>query len=235
MMLIKCMLTIRPVIGKPGIILVAIGLAAGSLPAAPKEKKNTSVRLETTVERLSKPVSPHSAAQSLDTAKVRGLYIDGEFQSAIEILEGSLNTTLQLSHTDSVFIFKHLGVMFAADYEKRERGKMYMFQLLMTEPTAKILDMYASDMIYMIFKNIQDEFEIKKAKFMSQSPDGIRPEPIGKGLQADSNPKLAETSSIGKTLIWVGASGAVLAAGVFAYIALDPGEKTVSTKLHFPE
>jgi hypothetical protein len=37
-------------------------------------------------------------------------------------------------------------------------------RLLDVEPTARLMDMYASDMIYMIFKNIQDEYEIAKAK-----------------------------------------------------------------------
>ena len=90
----------------------------------------------------------------VDTAAVRKLYLDGDFEQAVEILETGLNEKRPFDHADSVFIFKHLGVMYAAKYETRERGKYFMHQLLLTEPTAKIMDMYASDMIYMVMDAI---------------------------------------------------------------------------------
>lgn len=74
------------------------------------------------------------------------------------MLEGDLKDKRLRSHGDSVFAFKHLGVMYAAQEATREKGKYYMLQLLYVEPTARIMDMYASDMIYMIFRNIQEEF-----------------------------------------------------------------------------
>lgn len=144
-------------------------------------------------------------AEGVDSSRVQKLYMDGEFEPAIAILEMDLKSGKNLSHNDSVFIFKHLGVMYAATYETRERGKAYMFQLLMVEPTAKIMDMYASDMIYMIFKNIQDEFETKRARLGPERPAAKPPEkePKGSGL---------------RTGIWIGA--AVLAVGVGAYLIL---------------
>src|SRR5438445_6042485 len=86
----------------------------------------------------------------LDSALVRKYYMDGDFDPAIEILEKGLKEKRHFNHNDSVFIYKHLGVMYTARYENRERGKYFMHQLLITEPTAKIMDMYASDLIQMI-------------------------------------------------------------------------------------
>ncbi len=88
------------------------------------------------------------------------------------MLEGDLKEKRLRSHGDSVFAFKHLGVMYAAQEATREKGKYYMLQLLYVEPTARIMDMYASDMIYMIFRNIQEEF--------SHDPGRHRPPPADK-------------------------------------------------------
>lgn len=160
------------------------------------------------------PGSRPSALESLDTAEVRKLYMEGEFDQAIGILEVWLREKTNYSHTDSVFVFKHLGVMYSADYESREKGKYYMLQLLNVEPTAKILDMYASDMIYMIFKNIQDEFEANRMK--------------GRRLErplASSSDTLAPRKT-GHALLWWGATAVVVGAGVTAYFIL-PEAKTL--------
>jgi hypothetical protein len=113
----------------------------------------------------------------LDTAYIRKTYVDGDFELAIELIEDALKYGGPFSHQDSIFILKHLGVMHTAKYETREKGKRYLMELLNVEPTAKILDMYASDMIYMIFKNIQDEFEARNPHRLN--PSGKRPDPTG--------------------------------------------------------
>jgi hypothetical protein len=106
-----------------------------------------------------------SPANKLDTAHIHRTYLEGDFDLAIELIEDARKYGGPFSHADSVFLFKHLGVMHAAKYETREQGKRYMVKLLEVEPTAKILDMYASDMIYMIFKNIKDEFDATRPQF----------------------------------------------------------------------
>jgi len=140
-------------------------------------------------------------ANKLDTAHIHKTYIDGDFDLAIELIEDALKYGGPFSHEDSVFIFKHLGVMHTAKYETREKGKSYMMQLLNVEPTAKIMDMYASDMIYMIFKNIRDEFE-------STRPDLFPPEPKQPKQPVGKSPKQE------KRYAWVGwTAGAVAAVG----------------------
>jgi hypothetical protein len=111
-----------------------------------------------------------------DTASIHRVYIDGDFEQAIDMCESALRSPKQMAHEDSVFLYKHLGVMYAAKYETREQGKRYMFKLLQAEPTARIMDMYASDMIYMIFKNIQDEYDMAQAK-MKRAQENINPNP----------------------------------------------------------
>jgi hypothetical protein len=107
---------------------------------------------------------PNAQYLILDTAAIHALDMDGEFESAIQQLEHASNNGLLKSHSDSVFAYKHLGVMYAAQYETMEKGKNYMYRLLGIEPSVKILDMYASEMIYMIFRNVQAEYQIRTAR-----------------------------------------------------------------------
>jgi hypothetical protein len=159
----------------------------------------------------------------VDSARVHKLYLDGDFDEAIVLLENNLKDTRQYRHEDSVFIFKHLGVMYAAQYETREKGKYFMHRLLMVEPTAKIMDMYASDMIYMIFKNIQEEFEQNRMQLTVSSTAGGGPKP-DTTHSPKTDPK--ENSSGGKGWIWAGAAVATVAAGVGAYFLLTEDPKT---------
>lgn len=96
---------------------------------------------------------------TLDTSRIRALYMGGDFELAIDELEYARKQGQLLTHADSIFAFKHLGVMYAASYATVEKGKQFMVLLLTIEPTVRILDMYASDMIYMIFRNVQAELE----------------------------------------------------------------------------
>lgn len=146
----------------------------------------------------------------LDTASVRKFYLEGDFDRAIEDIERALKWDRSFSHQDSVFMFKHLGVMHAAKYETREKGKHYMFQLLAVEPAARILDMYASDMIYMIFKNIQTEFEATQGRLVVDNGDAA-PDSAGK-KQAAAGKKGRKGGRV--WLAWT--TGVVAAAGGIA-------------------
>ncbi len=126
------------------------------------------------VEKVSTTQPP--TANKLDTAWIHAAYLEGDFDPAIEAIEDARKYGGPFSRQDSIFMFKHLGVMYAAKYETREKGKHFMLALLEVEPTAKILDMYASDMIYMIFKNVKDEFEARNPQLFA----GYHPLPVSK-------------------------------------------------------
>jgi hypothetical protein len=178
-----------------------------------------------------------SASPRVDSSRVHRLYLDGEFDAAIAILEDNLKETRQYRHEDSVFIFKHLGVMYAAQYETREKGKYYMHKLLSVEPTVRIMDMYASDMIYMIFKNIQEEFE------QNRELRSDMPRHAANAANADSMParqtgpvaedppprrdRTGEEHPSGKNAwVWTGAAVAAVAVGVGAYFLMSAEPQT---------
>jgi hypothetical protein len=164
---------------------------------------------------------PRSA---MDTTRIHKIYLDGEFDDAIDKLESGLKYARPLSHEDSVFIFKHLGVMYTSKYETREMGKKYMMQLLTVEPTARIMDMYASDMIYMIFKNIKDEFDLAQLKL--QRVNALKDAsltPATKPPKENTEPatggsKRPALSKSNHTWIWWTAGAVALGAGVGIFL-----------------
>jgi hypothetical protein len=151
-----------------------------------------------------------AAVLILDTTAIHALYMDGEFESAVKQLEEASGKGLLKSHADSVFAYKHLGVMYAAQYETMEKGKGYMYRLLYIEPTVKILDMYASEMIYMIFRNVQAEFQIRTTDPKTLSLVSVQP------IQTDSV-QGKQKGAIGRHQAWpYWTAGAMALAGMSA-------------------
>jgi hypothetical protein len=93
--------------------------------------------------------------------------------------------------------------------------------------------MYASDMIYMIFKNIQEEFSISRAKYIraethlkkNQAPEARREEEASPKPVRKSDPAKVSRA---KTYFWMGAAAALIGAGVAVYVIAD-GEPAKAT------
>jgi hypothetical protein len=211
------------------LMLFAIGAAWSKPPA----KSGASAKASA---KSSPAAAPSSASESprLDSAQVHRLYLDGEFDAAIAILEENLKETRQYRHEDSVFIFKHLGVMYTAQYETREKGKYYMHKLLSVEPGARIMDMYASDMIYMIFKNIQEEYEQSRMYHSLKDRKDSRADSMSAGGsrsgadEAGKRPERAAQAKPegGRKWLWTGVTVAAVAAGVGAYYIFSADPQT---------
>jgi hypothetical protein len=175
---------------------------------------------------------PDRPANHLDTAEVRRLYQDGDFERAIPIVERGLKANLLRTHRDSVFAFKHLGVMYAASETTRERGKYYMLQLLHIEPTARIMDMYASDMIYMIFRNLQEEFALAQAKLDRAEAHVTGNQAAAQADPQPARPKTAEPPQVNssrKAWYWMGAVTVVAGIGIATYFLQQEPSATVHT------
>jgi hypothetical protein len=203
--------------------------AAGSKRGSPGTKRDAGKTKVT----ASAPAAPAaSAAPRLDSAKIHTLYVEGEFDEAIAILEANLRDPRQYDHNDSVFIYKHLGVMYAASESTREKGRYYMHHLLLVEPTAKIMDMYASDMIYMIFKNIQEEYEASHTR-------PARPDTTPAVAHTDTRPRepvaVEEKRSGGSGYVWVGAAAVAVAAGAATWFYMNDEKPKVIVQDHQPE
>ena len=207
--------------GLPAAFCFCFFLAIASSGVA--QAKSPEEFLNTAPKQASPPPAPAKPAarkMAMDTSKLHATYLDGDFDQAIKSMETALKSRKTLTHADSVFIFKHLGVMYAATPATREKGRFYMAQLIYIEPTAKILDMYASDMIYLIFRNVQEEVETKH-------PLATQPEPALDTAPAAPSPQpvaatAASPSRKSRAKYWI-TGGAVVTAGAVGliYVLLD--------------
>jgi len=174
----------------------------------------------------STPVKP----LAVDTVFMHGLYVDGDFDKATKDFETALKKS-NLTHSDSVFIFKHLGVMYAAREETRERGKYFLYKLVTAEPEANILDMYASDLIYAIFKNLKDEYLTSQSRLNNskkpnsetvKNPEAVYKDTVKVGTlnNQKKKPVIAETKS-SSTMYWVSGIGLATLIGVGTFYYFD--------------
>ena len=93
------------------------------------------------------------------------------------------------THADSVFIFKHLGVMYSAMPQKRKKGKLFFHQLLEVEPEAHIVDMIVSDEMQEMFKSVQDEIAFPDRRQDSAGGRCIGWPPLGDGNEGKKDPE----------------------------------------------
>jgi hypothetical protein len=177
-------------------------------------------------------------AEVLDQKKIHGDYNEGNFEVVISALEAYLQRNNTYSRGDSVFIAKHLAVVYSANPATREKGKYYMNRLLELMPSAKLVDMYVSDEIDRIFDKVREEFLSRQRSFGVEGSMVVTPDKAPRNADeagADNPPsgELAGGSKPGKKSAkagssnsgyWIAAGTGVVAAGVLAYYLVTENE-----------
>jgi hypothetical protein len=95
---------------------------------------------------------------SLDKNAISKAYFEGDFHRVLPPLEAWRTSRATKTHDDSIFVYKHLSVIYAADSSTRNKAESYMVQLLKLMPTIELVDMYISDNIEAIFKDVQEKY-----------------------------------------------------------------------------
>ncbi len=114
-----------------------------------------------------------NADGTLDKKVVSQAYFEGEFWTVITALETFRKSGVKCTREDSVYTFKYLSVIYAADATTRNKAESYMYQLLKMMPTIDLLDLYISDNIESIFKKVKNDYDrIEKIR-----PEGIAANP----------------------------------------------------------
>lgn len=100
---------------------------------------------------------PHGAVPgaALDTAYIRQNYVNGEFDGVMDSLEAWRKNGSKGSHSDSVFAFKHLGIVYASFEATRARSESYLNLLLRLEPGTDVLDPFITDSMEVFWEKIK--------------------------------------------------------------------------------
>jgi hypothetical protein len=203
------------------VTILVLGIGAGF--AAPVEKATQS-------PLASKADAPSS--RYLDKKRIHELYSDGDFDMAVAIIDSFTRGNPAYPKDDSVFVAKHLAVIYSANPNTREKGKGYMFQLLDLLPSAKIVDMFVSDEIDRVFQKVREEYAVRLSMMgrdprtsmqpKKYPPEGSTGSPPGDSAAPIAAPKKASKSRLA---YWV-AGGTALAVGAGALVYLMMPKET---------
>lgn len=196
------------------------------------------------------PAKPAPAAASpgstLDQKAVHNAYNEGDFEKVTNILEAYTKANQTYPRADSIFIAKHLAVVYSANPQTREKGKYFMYRMLEMMPSAELVDMFVSDEIDRIFEKVRKEFVARQKGFGVDSTQISTPEKPATGSAANAERTAAQPSGPSKDYLeasgsekgtfwprngmWVaGGVGLAVAATVAFFIATSdeaPADKT---------
>ncbi len=97
---------------------------------------------------------------TLDKEAISHAYFEGEFFRILPPLEAYRHSfPASSTKEDSIFVYKYLSVIYAADASTRNKGESCMVQLIKMKPTIELIDLYISDNIEAIFKNVKQSYE----------------------------------------------------------------------------
>lgn len=163
---------------------------------------------------------------TLDKEAISHAYFEGEFFRILPPLE-AYRQSFPASSTkeDSIFVYKYLSVIYAASPTTRQKGESCMVQLIKMKPTIELIDLYISDNIEAIFKNVKQSYE-QREKY-TRAHDLVGNEK--KDTASVAAPKTHSTKWIWWTLGGVGTA----AIATTAYFALNGDNQTADQPLDF--
>jgi hypothetical protein len=129
-------------------------------------------------------------ARALDQIRIHAYYHDGEFDKVIRELEAFQKSGRACSHAESLFVEKHLAVVYAANPGTRELGRYHMFRILDLAPTSDLLDMFVGEEVGSVFEKVGKEYALRnaaKSAMARANPPKVRPAPKP-GANPTSNP-----------------------------------------------
>ncbi len=192
------------------------------------------------------PPATSIAKQQLDQAKVHDLYNAGDFDPVIAVLEGFIQTHKAYGLSDSIFIAKHLAVVYSANPATREKGKYYMFKLLELLPSAKLIDMFVSDEVDRIFDKVREEFVARQHAFGVDTTKLALPNRPNKNYasrKGRSSDEKVESSRESSWLVWtaiIGGTALLGAGGVYYWYegqnqTTTPAQEPLTVKVLTPK
>jgi hypothetical protein len=165
--------------------------------------------------------------ETLDHKTIHEQYNEGDFENVTSALEDFMRRNRTYSHEDSVFIAKHLAVVYTAHPATREKGKYYMHRLLELLPSAKLVDMYVSEEIDRIFDKIREEFLARRRSLNAEAPRTALPaaSPARQAPSAPARPGNRAEPERGKARFWIAGGAVVVLAGAGAAYLIHQNEK----------
>ncbi|MDB5051708.1 MAG: hypothetical protein JWO30_4779 [Fibrobacteres bacterium] len=207
--------------------------AAAPVPAAAAPSKSAAVQNQKVV---------------LNQKDIHAAYNEGDFDKVTSLIDGFIKANKTYSRADSIFIAKHLAVVYSANPQSREKGRYFMYRLLEMMPSAELVDMFVSDEIDRIFDKVRREFLARQKGFGVDSTQISTPEKASTGSAAattgTASAKPAQTANPGPSSeflaagneekqpywkrngFWIAGGVGLIVAGTAAYFIYTQDEPT---------
>ncbi len=228
-------------------ILLLCGLSFWIAYAGQRAASSTVSTTSASKSTAANPANPvaTNGGSTLNQRDIHSVYNEGDFDKVITLIENFTKSNKTYSRADSIFISKHLAVVYSANPKTREKGKYYMYRLLEMLPSAELVDMFVSDEIDRIFDKVRKEFLARQKGFGVDSsqismPDKPAPgtssmaaassgsqaaSPLAGQSSAAASPGASASATQGQTFwkrngFWIAGGAGLAIAGVAAvYIA----------------
>ena len=157
---------------------------------------------------------------SLDKPAISKAYFEGDFHRILPPLEAWRVSRAAKTRDDSIFVYKYLSVVYAADSTTRNKAESYMVQLLKLMPTIELVDMYISDSIEAIFKDVQDKF-LKQQQYVRHHDDLGRPLGDTSTMENRKQEVSVKPTSNGHWIWWTAGGVGLAAAAAATYFVIS--------------
>lgn len=197
--------------------------------------------------------SPSPAGgQALDQKAIHGAYNEGDFEKVTTLIETFTKANKAYTRADSIFIAKHLAVVYSANPQTREKGKYFMYRLLEMMPSAELVDMFVSDEIDRIFEKVRKEFLARQQGFGVDSSQISMPDKPATGSAASAERSAAAQPKSGPSQeylegsradkgsfwkrngMWVAGGVGLAVAGTVAYLVYASDEPPQDRTIDIP-
>ena len=184
--------------------------------------------------------SASGAAVLLNQKDIHAAYNEGDFDKVVVLIDAFNQANKSYSRADSIFLSKHLAVVYSANPQTREKGKYFMYRLLEMMPSAELVDMFVSDEIDRIFDKVRKEFVSRQKGFGVDSSQISSPQNASTGSAASAKTQ-PTTGNVARTprpepdpfwkrnAFWIASGAGVAIAGVaaiFIYYSDSPAAGT---------
>jgi len=129
------------------------------------------------------------------------------------------------SKDDSIFVYKYLSVIYAASPTTRNKGESCMVQLIKMKPAIELIDLYISDNIAAIFKDVKTNY-FQQQKYVKEH-DVLGNE------KREPEPTIKATPRSSKWIWWTLGGVGTAAIATTAYFALNSDHKTAGPAAEF--
>lgn len=108
---------------------------------------------------------PPGAGNPFDTlarVRIHAEYGEGNFEIVIQALEDHRARNREFRRSDSLFLAKYLGVVYASNPATREKGKYWLYRMLQIDPGADLVDMFVGEAVDRTFEKVRQEFIVRR-------------------------------------------------------------------------